>query len=149
MPYQTDMSTLMQPLESIVDRCNWIASDLEVYAPADEQLPIHKTIDWISLTPEQMKKVAISKAPVIWGVFSAIPLGKQLGVDSSNCPTSDGNPQVFEPNHFQLPHAVAEIVAWDSTFTIFKTKDRKLSERFKAYFPEAEDLANFNKTQNK
>ena len=46
--------------------------------------------------------------------------------------------------NFQHKNASIEIIAFDSSYTIIKFKDKKLSEKFKNYFDEAILLSEFD-----
>ena len=47
----------------------------------------------------------------------------------------------------QHPLAEVEIVCWDSGSTLLLCRDQSIGEGFRAYFPEAVDLAEYNKAR--
>ncbi|WP_223605817.1 hypothetical protein [Chryseobacterium sp. OSA05B] len=62
----------------------------------------------------------------------------------SNLSAEDEN--VWKPNQHLIKESYLEITAFDSGYTIVKFKDKKLSNKFKAYFQDqAIDLNEFNK----
>lgn len=62
-------------------------------------------------------------------------------------PYADGNPNFWKDNlEIQNPLADIEIVAWDSSATLFLTKDIGLYRIFRKAFPKSKDLKLFNTT---
>jgi hypothetical protein len=61
-------------------------------------------------------------------------------------PFADGNESLWTPG-VKIQHALAdvEIVCWDSTATMFLTRDEDLTRRFREFFAEAIDLDEFNR----
>lgn len=45
----------------------------------------------------------------------------------------------------QFPNAVAEVVCWDSTYTLLLSRDKHLTDSFNKYFAEAQNLEAFNR----
>jgi hypothetical protein len=70
-------------------------------------------------------------------------------IDTENLrvvPYADGNPDFWRGQpRIQHPDACVEIVCWDSTSVLLITTQSELTARFRAGFPEAVDLADFNR----
>ena len=64
----------------------------------------------------------------IWGVFSGFPKGIDIDIsDESKLPYADGNPDLDNKDRApQHKKSIVEIVAWDSSETIFTSNDQKL-----------------------
>lgn len=82
----------------------------------------------------------------IWAVLSGfekdIPLEKVLEYPR---PKADGYPGFwYNPISIQHPLATIEIVPWDSSLTLFFSKDKKLVDKFRAGYPHSEDLTIHN-----
>lgn len=82
----------------------------------------------------------------IWAVLSGfekdIPLEKVLEYPH---PDADGYPGFWHnPISMHHPLATIEIVPWDSSLTLFFSKDKELVDKFKAGHPRSEDLTVHN-----
>jgi len=79
-------------------------------------------------------------------VFSGIK--KEFDIDVNDLsvePYADGNPNFWIPEpQIQHPLAEIEIVCWDSTSTLFLSKDNEIGQKFKNYFTDAMDLKEYN-----
>src|SRR5690606_24778513 len=92
---------------------------------------------------ETFTEILKANIQIIWGVISAIK-NESPQFDSKNLPYVEGNEEIWNDNYFQIPNALIEITAWDSSYTIIKFRDESLSQKFKNYFPEAILLNEFN-----
>lgn len=82
----------------------------------------------------------------IWAVLSGfekdIPLKKVLEYPH---PDADGYPGFWHnPISMQHPLATIEIVPWDSSLTLFFSKEKELVDKFRAGYPQSEDLSVHN-----
>jgi hypothetical protein len=87
----------------------------------------------------------------IWAVLSGFDQDVSLDLTHLEVtPYADGNP-MFWAEHPMIQHTLAsvEIVCYDSSLTLLLSKDMNLSQRFRAFFPEAVDLNEYNQTQRK
>ncbi len=49
----------------------------------------------------------------------------------------------MENGNLQVKNSKVEIIAWDSSFTIVKFTEKKISDKFKEYFDEAIELEKY------
>ena len=84
----------------------------------------------------------------IWGTFSAFdPSTADKDILEYKLPENDMYPGFWKnPLTIQHPLAKMEIVAFDASFTLIFTKDFTLPERFKEFYPLAEDLELVNRS---
>ena len=81
---------------------------------------------------------------LIWGVVSGLPKDRKIIIDENDLPYVEGNDLIWKNENFQLQNSVIEIIAFDSSYSIIKFKDEKISNQFKKYFDEAIELEKFN-----
>lgn len=84
----------------------------------------------------------------IWGTFSAFdPSTSNEDILKHKLPENDMYPGFWKnPLTMQHPLSKIEIVAFDSSYTLIFTKDFALPEKFKEYYPKAEDLELVNRS---
>jgi len=99
--------------------------------------------DYLILSPEQFRRIAEADMQVIWGVLLGIPKDEDIDVDLDRLPYADGNGLVWKNGNMQHPKAIIEVVCFDSSYTIVKFKVGALSDKLKAYYPEAVELEQF------
>ncbi len=99
--------------------------------------------DYFIFNRKEFEKLYRSSTQIIWGIISAVPKGVPLETKFiSTLSAEDG--RVWESNKFIIPESIIEIIAFDSSYTIVKFKNEKLSNKFKEYFQEeAVDLQKF------
>ena len=151
MAYYTDLRLVFRAIGDRQRDFNWLITDLkygwlEVHGDADPPPFTDSGPHW--RTGEELTRlVAEHEMQFVWGVLSGFPLGVALNLDRLEVePYADGNPGfwVDEPR-IQHPLAEVEIVCWDSTSTLLLCRDQFIGESFRQYFPEAVDLAEYNK----
>jgi hypothetical protein len=147
MPYHTDLRRVFAALGGRQREFNWLLTDLElnVYPPSLPYTTAQTPARWVS--GETLSTiVAEHDVQVIWGVLSGFRPGAQPDlVLVDRYPFADGNEALWQPRvQIQHPLAEVEIVCWDSTATILLSLDDDLTRRFRAYFPEAVDLDEYN-----
>ena len=129
-----------------IDNYNWFLSDLDVVNYADYEgnvLPINFMDNYHLPTNENFKIIVDSGLQVIWGVISAVNKQEKPNFNDAQIPFVEGNDMIWNSNYFQVSNSVVEITAWDSSYTIVKFKDEKLSNRFQLYFTEAIPLEKY------
>lgn len=77
------------------------------------------------------------------GVIIGAHVEVKFAIDENNIPYPAGESESPYNNSFQLPDTDIEIICFDSSFTIAKFRDPKLSAKFKIYFPESIPLEDF------
>ncbi len=150
MDFATDMGLVFRALDGLQNRYNWLITDLRWWSAeqgkfkewdANSREPI-----WIS--GEELSNILSNyKLGFDWGVFSAFEKDVRIDIDNLEVePYADGNPNFWVENpKIQHPKAVIEIVCWDSSCTLFLSKDEEASKKFKEFFPEAKILEEENK----
>lgn len=151
MPYFTDLRLVFRAIGNRQSKFNWLITDLEygwlgVHEDGEPVPFVGSGPHW--LTGEELTRlVADNEMQFVWAVLSGFPPGESLDLTRLEVvPYADGNPGfwVDEPR-IQHPLAEVEIVCWDSTSTLLLCRDRSVGESFRRYFPEAVDLAEYNK----
>ena len=100
---------------------------------------------WIS-GEELSEIIAQEDFQWIWAVLSGfekdIPLSEVL---KHSLPTVDYTGFWDVPPAMQHPLAAVEIVPFDSSFTLFLSRDKQLTDSYISAFPQSEELAAYNK----
>ncbi|MHC4821704.1 MAG: hypothetical protein ACYTDX_08315 [Planctomycetota bacterium] len=146
----TDLAAIVEALGDRITEFDWLTTDLETNIPegdwpgelefGDEVpvitgkslLALSRREDWIQFT---------------WGILSGLPRGMRIDArDLGHPPFANGNTTFWKGDPvLQFPGALVEIVCWDSTYTLLITGDDDLTQRFRAYLPEARDLDEYNR----
>jgi hypothetical protein len=149
MQFHTDLDVLFKPIYDEIEKYNWILSDIEYNGTASHvNSPINHQHDFFILSPDEFKRLISIDVQIYWGIILAVPIGKEIiALNEDEQPFAEGNPLIWEDGNIQHPDAVMEIACFDSGYTIVKFKDEAMSNRFKAYFDEAESLQAFNARQ--
>lgn len=145
MKYFTDMRVIFDALDGKQNDFNWLISDIELNHYPDDSW-YDEPFKWISGT-ELIEFVYKHNPQFIWAVFSGFK--KNVIIDTNNLahlPYADGNSGFWhgEPK-IQHPLADIEIICWDSSLTLFLSKDPDLAQKFKSNFKEAQDLSEYNR----
>lgn len=143
----TDMHKLLLPLQKAIKNYNWLLTDCECnHYPAPEVQPDR---DFIWLEGAELLAI-LSKHDIqfIWAVFSAFsPKVSLQSVLAKPLPLADGGTSFWEsPPRMQHPLAEVEIVAWDSSLTLFMSRDDVLANKLLQQYPSAVDLVYYNAT---
>ena len=141
--FHTDLKTLLFPIENDIQNFKWFFSDLEINTSEFDNIPINHNEDFFNISNYEMNLIRNSDTQIIWGVMSAIELNQLINIDLNNLPFADGNDKVWSINNFQIEGSIIEIIAWDSSYTIIKFRNKNLSDKFKKYFDEAIPLEKF------
>ena len=146
--YYTFLKKLFESIDNIQLNYKWLISYPECY-PFDKD--IQKTLEqeYCILTGKELTDL-VNKEDFqwIWGTFSAFdPSTADKDILEYKLPENDMYPGFWKkPLTIQHPLAKMEIVAFDSSYTLIFTKDFTLSERFKEFYPLAEDLELVNRS---
>ncbi|KRB56361.1 hypothetical protein [Flavobacterium sp. Root186] len=142
LDFHTNLKELLKPISSEIESFNWLISDFEFIS--DKILPIHHEKDFFVLTSEEFREILNSNTQLIWGFVSGFSKNEQISFDENNLPFVEGNDLIWENGNFQIENSIIEIIAFDSSYSIIKFKDKSLSDKFKNYFPEAIDPDKFS-----
>jgi hypothetical protein len=135
---------------------NWLITDLE-YAITGLQKP--ETPPWPCNGPRELPHwisgddlasvVDAVEMQIHWAVFTGFSRDIELDLQTLNpLPYADGNPDLWHPEtRMQHPLAQIEIVCWDNTSLLLLCSDSGIGESFRAFFPEAVDLNEYNRSR--
>ncbi|MBE8725711.1 hypothetical protein [Flavobacterium hungaricum] len=138
----TDLKEILFPIITNIESYNWLLCDLEFIS--NKELPINHDEDYFILSNKEFKELLDSETQLIWGVVIGFQFDKEIIIDQNELPFADGNDLAWMNDHFQAANSLIEIIAFDSSCTIVKFKDQKLSDNFKNYFEEAFFLSEFD-----
>jgi hypothetical protein len=150
MVYHTDLRLVFEALGGRQRDFNWLLTDWELnYCPpglgpyAEKGLAEARWFTGADLTDI----VNAYEVQFIWGVLSGFNPGISIDITALEAhPFADGNRVLWTDEvKIQHPSADVEIVCWDASATILLTSDDDLTERFRAFFPEALDLDEYNR----
>ena len=137
------MNVLLKPIDKDIQNLKWLISDLEINTSEMEKLPINHEKDWFLISAQEMKKICKTDTQIVWGAFSGIDKNAELKTDRIELPYADGNGEIWKNGNLQVENSIIEIIAWDSSYTIVKFTEKKMSDKFKEYFDEAIELENY------
>ena len=128
---------------------NWLLTNLEVVPLRGDSLPgALGGPDPLWLSGEELSQLVESHdLQFAWGVLSGFAPGFTANVhDLQVYPFADTNVDLWVGDPpIQHPEALVEIVCFDSSATLLLSRDREPVLRFRAYFPEAVDLGEYNR----
>jgi hypothetical protein len=138
--YFTPLKEVLRPILDDIGKLKWLITDVEYLAFSKDVLPVNLNDDHFILSAVEFDKLVTADVQFIWGVFLGIPQDVDLKVDIHDLPYADTNPNIWKRDNLQHPEAVIELVCFDSSCTILKFRDERLSEKFSDYFHEAIEL---------
>lgn len=142
---------ILQAVEPLHEPFNWLVTDCECY-PNDPMVGDMFSREYCFLSGAELcALLEQDDFQWVWGVFSAfakdVPLEEIL---MHPLPYADHNPAFWKnPLTMQLPLAQIEIVAFDSSLTLFFSKEQSYVDRFRQAFPLSEDLREYNEREAK
>jgi len=141
--FHTNLHEILKPIWEDLSEYNWVIADLDFMS--DDKIPLNFDHDYFVFNKDEFEKLYLSRTQIIWGIISAVP--KEIHLDFKLISTlSAEDEKAWKSNEFLISESIVEIIAFDSSYTIVKFKDEKLSNIFKEYFKdEAIDLQKFNK----
>lgn len=148
--YYTHMTKVFKAIGNEQIKYNWLITNCECYPQAEEVYKLFsKEYVWIS-GDELTEIISKEEFQIIWGVFSGFSKGIKLEeVLKYDLPFADGYKGFWVDNvSVQHPLADIEIVAWDSSLTLFISKEENLVQQFRDSFPLSEDLSERNTREN-
>lgn len=141
LKFHTNLQEVLKPIWNDLTEYGWVITDLDYIS--DIELPINFDYDYFILNQEQFKQIYQSDTQIIWGIISAVPKNSELKTNLISHLSAEDE-KVWICDQFMIAESIVEIVAFDSSYTIVKFKDEKLSNTFKDYFQkEAINLKDF------
>ena len=142
----TFLSDIFKSIDNAQKDYNWLISDFECY-PCSEKYSKLLSGNWCWMSGSDFTKmVAFHDFQWIWGVFSGFPkIVTEQEILQYDLPTADGNLEIWKnPIKIQHPLAVIEMVAWDSSATVFISKYDSLVSKLSTAHLSTEDLEQYN-----
>lgn len=131
--YQTNLEEILKPIWNDLLNYSWIITDVDFIN--NSQIPLNFENDFFFLDRNEFEKIMKSDTQIIWGIISAVNNNTKIDAEKL-LEISSEKSEVWKENTFLIPESILEIVAYDSTYTILKFKEEKLSKKFKNYFGE-------------
>jgi len=148
--FYTNMNKVFNAIGNEQLKYNWLITNCECYPKAEKLDKLFST-EYIWITGEQLTEIVGKEDfQFIWAAFSGFPEGISLEeVLKYDLPFADGY-EGYWINDVGIQHPLAdiEIVAWDSSLTMFISKDEDLVQKFRHTFPLSEDLSVQNTRHN-
>ena len=147
--YYTYLRKIFVGMDNFQKEYNWLISNCEAYPKRlGHNIRIHQSGEYAWISGEELTNI-IKRDDFqwIWAVLSGfdknIPLEE---VKKYDLPYADGYRGFWDENiSMQHPLATIELVAWDSSCTLFISKDNLLVDKFRNVFPLSVDLELHNK----
>ncbi len=143
--WYTQMGRVFDAIKDKQIDYNWLITDMDCVPQKIEAYCRGKGYCW--LTGEALSQlVREDDWQWVWAVLSGFNKGITLSeVLKYQEPYSDGYKGFWSnPLSIQHPLATIEIVPWDSSLTLFLSKEENLVKDFLRFFPLSEDLAIYN-----
>lgn len=143
--HYTYLQKIFNSIGNIQKDYNWLITNCECYPknPETEKL-LNSEYCW--LTGEQLTEMILEEDfQWIWGILS----GFNKNIEPSEVlkyglPCEDDyNKYFIKPLALQHPLAHIEIVPFDSTFTLFLSKDKEIADSFIQAFPYSQNLDDY------
>jgi hypothetical protein len=148
--YYTYMGKIFNAIENEQIKYNWLITNCECY-PQDKNIYKLFSTQYLWISGIQLTKIILNEDfQFIWGVFSGFSPGVTLKeVLEYDLPFANGYEGFWENSvGIQHPLADIEIVAFDSSYTLFISKDDSLVQKFRHSFPLSQDLSVKNTRDN-
>lgn len=143
LKFHTNLKVLLTPIENEIKGLKWLISDLEINTSEMQKLPINHENDWYMISAVEMNVIRDTHTQIIWGAFSGFLNNQEIEPNQIDLPFAEGNEKIWKNGNLQVVNSKIEIIAWDSSYTIVKFTDNKMSDKFKKYFQEAIELENY------
>ena len=144
--YYTYLSDVFKALGGAQRRYNWLVTDCECYPSTPEYGAINRS-GYVFLTGDELTKVAETEDfQWVWAAFTGFE--KSIALDEIlryPAPKSDTDSFYLRPYTMQHPRSVIEIAAFDSSYTIFRTRDKALYDTIMASDSGMRELGEWNR----
>ena len=146
--FHTNLYEIIRPFEKEFAELNWLLTDQDYrildYEQKGEIEKLDHEQDRISFSGKELLEIIKTrKIDFTWGVFCGFKKGIPE-LKNSDLPYADGNGKIWEsPDQFLLKQSEIEIISFDGSSTIFKTKNKLIEQKFRIKFTDAVEL---NKT---
>lgn len=144
--YFTQLKKIFFSINDIQRNYNWLITGQECYPQSEKYAKIW-TESYCWMTGDELTEMIEEEDfQWIWGVLSAFSKDIAKGrVLEYELPEADGNGEIWQnPVSIQHPLAEIEIIAWDSSATVFISKDDNIVELLRENNEFAVDLEKYN-----
>ena len=145
LEFYTDLYEIIEPFEYEFSQMSWLLTNQDYIILDFEQKGNVEKLDFesdkiIFSGTELLEIIKTRKIQFVWSVFcgfkTKIPILK-----NSELPYADLNRDIWEkPDQFLLKQSEIEIISFDGTSLIFKTKDKNVENKFRQKFSDAKIL---------
>lgn len=142
--WYTQMGKVFEAIHNKQNDYNWLITDIDC---VPQKIEAKYNGDYCWLTGEELTQlVAKDDWQWVWAVLSGFDKSIDLSeVLSYPKPYANGYEGFWRnPISMQHPLAAIEIVAWDSSLTLFFSKRQALVNDFLNFFPFSQNLASYN-----
>ena len=145
MEFQMDLYAIIKPFEEEFSELNWLLTNLDYsildYDQKGNIDKLNKESDRITFSGTELLEVVKNrKIQFIWSVFCGFR-NEIPELKPSELPWADMNRDIWtKPDQFLLKESEIEIISFDSTSTIFKTKIKGIENKFREKFTDAIEL---------
>lgn len=145
--YYSTFGRLFHEIEELSENYNWLISYPECYP---QNLEFRDKLDqnFVWMTGKELRQMLNTEDfQWIWGVISGFDKNIELGnILKYPLPFADGYTGFWE-NPLTMQHKLAEIeiVAWDSSCSLYLSDNSEIIEKISSIYPRAEDLERYNK----
>lgn len=145
--YYTYLKSIFEAINNRQKEYNWLISDCVCYpANINYERLMNRDYTWIS-GEDLTNMINDENFQIIWGVFSGFKKNIKFNdVMEYSLPYANGYSGFWKDEvSIQHPLSDIEMVAWDSSLTLFISKDESLVNKVMSNFAKAEDLGEYNK----
>lgn len=144
--YYTYLSDVFKALGGAQLGYNWLVTDCECYPSTPEYEKFDRNCR-VFLTGGELTKVADTEDfQWVWAAFTGFEKGLALEeILRYPLPKSETDSFYLRPYTMQHPRSVIEITAFDSSYTIFRTRYKALYDTIMASDPGMRELGEWNR----
>jgi hypothetical protein len=141
----TNLFEIIEPFEKEFSELNWLLTNQDYqifdYEEKGEIEKLDFESDRITFSGTELLKIIKNrKIDFIWCVFCGFK-NDIPNLKNSELPYADLNSDIWnKPNEFLNENSEIEIISFDGTATIFKTKNKEIENKFREKFTEAKEL---------
>ncbi len=143
--FYTDLYEIIQPFETEFSMMNWLLTNQDYmildYDQKGNIEQLDQESDKITFKGTELLEILRNRRiQFVWGVFCGFK-GEIPRLKDSDLPYADLNSNIWKnPDRFLLIQSEIEIISFDGTSIIFKTKDRSIETKFLQKFSDAKRL---------
>ncbi|MBP3413084.1 MAG: hypothetical protein J6K89_07450 [Oscillospiraceae bacterium] len=145
--FYTDLARVFDAIRNKQIEYNWLITDYEGNTN-DPAIVDRLEGEYCWISGEELTELVANKHfQWIWAVLSAFEKSVSLSkVLEHRLPYADGYEGFWKlPLSMQHPLAKIEIVPWDSTSTLLFSESKEITDLFRGYFPNSQDLEEYNR----